>query len=84
MPIPRYARPLSADRPRPDDDQCRAHHRSYGGQFHLQPEKQDLATPEYAIADTHDEMLKDPRKYPLWRAGDQDRRRRSKVYLQRG
>ena len=30
----------------------------YGGQFHLQPEKQDLATPEYAFADTHDEMLK--------------------------
>src|ERR1700693_2275776 len=30
----------------------------YGGQFHLQPEKRDLATPEYAIADTHDEMLK--------------------------
>ena len=30
----------------------------YGGQFHLQPEKKDLATPEYAFADTHDEMLK--------------------------
>ena len=30
----------------------------YGGQFHLQPEKHDLATPEYAFADTHDEMLK--------------------------
>jgi len=30
----------------------------YGGQFHLQPEKRDLATPEYAVADTHDEMLK--------------------------
>jgi imidazolonepropionase-like amidohydrolase len=30
----------------------------YGGQFHLQPEKRDLATPEYAFADTHDEMLK--------------------------
>ena len=30
----------------------------YGGQFHLQPEKKDLATPEYAIADTRDEMLK--------------------------
>jgi imidazolonepropionase-like amidohydrolase len=30
----------------------------YGGQFHLQPEKQNLATPEYAFADTHDEMLK--------------------------
>jgi len=30
----------------------------YGGQFHLQPEKRDLATPEYAFADTHDEMIK--------------------------
>jgi imidazolonepropionase-like amidohydrolase len=30
----------------------------YGGQFHLQPEKKDLGTPEYAFADTHDEMLK--------------------------
>lgn len=30
----------------------------YGGQFHLQPEKRDLATPEYAFADTRDEMLK--------------------------
>jgi imidazolonepropionase-like amidohydrolase len=30
----------------------------YGGQFHLQPEKRELATPEYAFADTHDEMVK--------------------------
>src|ERR1700681_713934 len=30
----------------------------YGGQFHLQPEKRDLATPEYAFADSRDEMLK--------------------------
>ena len=30
----------------------------YGGQFHLQPEKRDLGTPEYAFADTHDEMIK--------------------------
>jgi imidazolonepropionase-like amidohydrolase len=30
----------------------------YGGQFKLQPEKQELATPEYAFADTHDEMIK--------------------------
>lgn len=30
----------------------------YGGQFHLQPEKRDLATPEYLFADTHDEMRK--------------------------
>src|ERR1700674_3590428 len=35
---------------------------AYGGQFHLQPEKRDLATPEYAFADTHDEMLKDIRE----------------------
>ncbi len=31
---------------------------AYGGQFHLQPEKKDLATPEYLFADTHDEMRK--------------------------
>jgi imidazolonepropionase-like amidohydrolase len=30
----------------------------FGGQFHLQPEKRDLATPEYAFADTRDEMRK--------------------------
>ncbi len=30
----------------------------YGGQFHLQPEKKDLATPEYLFADTRDEMKK--------------------------
>src|SRR3981081_25110 len=30
----------------------------YGGQFHLQPEKKDLATPEYLCADTRDEMRK--------------------------
>jgi hypothetical protein len=30
----------------------------YGGQFQLQPEKRDLATPEYAFADTRDEMIK--------------------------
>ena len=30
----------------------------YGGQFFLQPEKKDLATPEYLFADTHDEMVK--------------------------
>jgi imidazolonepropionase-like amidohydrolase len=30
----------------------------YGGQFHLQPEKKDLATPEYIFADTRDEMVK--------------------------
>ncbi len=30
----------------------------YGGQFRLQPEKRDLATPEYIFADTHDEMIK--------------------------
>jgi len=30
----------------------------YGGQFHLQPEKKGLATPEYLFADTRDEMRK--------------------------
>jgi imidazolonepropionase-like amidohydrolase len=30
----------------------------YGGQFHLQPEKPDLAEPEYLFADTGDEILK--------------------------
>ena len=30
----------------------------YGGQFQLQPEKKDLATPEYLFADTRDEMVK--------------------------
>jgi imidazolonepropionase-like amidohydrolase len=30
----------------------------YGGQFHLQPEKKELATPEYLFADSHDEMRK--------------------------
>ncbi|HEV7644847.1 MAG TPA: amidohydrolase family protein [Pyrinomonadaceae bacterium] len=30
----------------------------YGGQFHLQQDKQDLGTPEYAFADTRDEMRK--------------------------
>jgi imidazolonepropionase-like amidohydrolase len=30
----------------------------YGGQFQLQPEKRDLANPEYFFADTRDEMVK--------------------------
>ena len=30
----------------------------YGGQFHLQPDKQDLAEPEYSFADTRDELRK--------------------------
>lgn len=30
----------------------------YGGQFQLQPEKKELATPEYWMADTRDELLK--------------------------
>jgi imidazolonepropionase-like amidohydrolase len=30
----------------------------YGGQFHLQPDKQALAEPEYFFADTRDELLK--------------------------
>jgi imidazolonepropionase-like amidohydrolase len=30
----------------------------YGGQFHLQPERRDLATPDYFFADTRDEIKK--------------------------
>jgi imidazolonepropionase-like amidohydrolase len=30
----------------------------YGGQFHLQPDKRDLATPEYYFADSRDEIRK--------------------------
>lgn len=30
----------------------------YGGQFHLQPDKQNLAEPEYSFADTRDEIKK--------------------------
>jgi imidazolonepropionase-like amidohydrolase len=30
----------------------------YGGQFQMQPDKQKLGEPEYAYADTHDEMVK--------------------------
>jgi len=30
----------------------------YGGQFHLQPERKELATPEYLFADSRDEMRK--------------------------
>lgn len=30
----------------------------YGGQFHLQPEKRELSSPEYLTADTRDEMRK--------------------------
>jgi len=30
----------------------------YGGQFHLQPDKKQLAEPEYFFADTRDEMIK--------------------------
>lgn len=30
----------------------------YGGQFHLQPDKQNLAEPEYLFADTRDEIRK--------------------------
>ena len=30
----------------------------YGGQFHLQPDKQNLAEPEYIFADTRDEIKK--------------------------
>src|SRR4029453_2071621 len=28
----------------------------YGGQFHLQPEKRDFATPEYLFADSKDDL----------------------------
>lgn len=34
----------------------------YGGQFHLQPDKQGLAEPEYFFADTRDEMVKGVRE----------------------
>src|SRR5687768_1429735 len=30
----------------------------YGGQFHLQPDKRELAEPQYFFADTRDEMVK--------------------------
>ena len=30
----------------------------YGGQLQLQPERRDLAEPEYAFADTRDELVK--------------------------
>jgi imidazolonepropionase-like amidohydrolase len=30
----------------------------FGGQFHLQPDRRDLAEPEYFFADTRDEMVK--------------------------
>jgi imidazolonepropionase-like amidohydrolase len=30
----------------------------FGGQYHLQPERPELGTPEYFYADTHDEMRK--------------------------
>ncbi|MCA1593301.1 MAG: amidohydrolase family protein [Acidobacteria bacterium] len=34
----------------------------YGGQFHLQPDKKNLAEPEYFFADTRDEMIKGVRE----------------------
>jgi imidazolonepropionase-like amidohydrolase len=34
----------------------------YGGQFHLQPDKPQLAEPEYFFADTRDELLKGVRE----------------------
>lgn len=30
----------------------------FGGQYHLQPDRQELGNPEYLFADTHDEMIK--------------------------
>jgi len=41
----------------------------YGGQFHLQPDKRALGEPEYAFADTHDEMLKAIRENIHYGAG---------------
>jgi imidazolonepropionase-like amidohydrolase len=41
----------------------------YGGQFHLQPDKRDLAEPEYFFADTRDEMRKAVRENAHYGAG---------------
>ena len=41
----------------------------YGGQFHLQPDKQKLAEPEYFFADTRDEMVKAIRQNIHYGAG---------------
>lgn len=41
----------------------------YGGQFHLQPDKQKLAEPEYYFADTRDEMIKGIRENIHYGAG---------------
>ena len=41
----------------------------YGGQFHLQPDRPELAEPEYAVADTRDEMLKAVRENIHFGAG---------------
>ena len=41
----------------------------YGGQFHLQPDKQKLAEPEYFFADTRDEMIKGIRENIHYGAG---------------
>jgi len=41
----------------------------YGGQFHLQPDKQKLAEPEYFFADTRDEMVKGIRENIHYGAG---------------
>jgi imidazolonepropionase-like amidohydrolase len=41
----------------------------YGGQFHLQPDKPDLAEPEYFFADTRDEMRKAVRENVHYGAG---------------
>jgi len=53
------------------------------GNFICNRRKRDLARPEYAVADTHDEMLKAIRKTSLRGYGDQDRCGRSEVHLQR-
>src|SRR5215218_6137577 len=41
----------------------------YGGQFHLQQDKKDLAEPEYFFADTRDEMIKGIRENIHYGAG---------------
>jgi imidazolonepropionase-like amidohydrolase len=41
----------------------------YGGQFHLQPDRRDLAEPEYYFADTRDEMRKAIRENAHFGAG---------------
>jgi imidazolonepropionase-like amidohydrolase len=53
----------------------------YGGQFGLQPDKQNLAEPEYFFADTRRDQKGDPPEHPLRSDRDQARRRRSGLHL---